>query len=127
MKIASWIARLIVVAIFAMGAVPKFTGGAGALAEALPAGDVMVYVIGLMEVLAIVLLLAPKTALVGSALAALIMLGAIGSHLVGPVGMEGDFATMFIMALIAFAAAVASLGIQLKRKEPRTTAAPTAS
>jgi len=127
MKIASWIVRLIVVAIFAIGAAPKFTGGAGALAEALPAGNVMIYVIGLLELLAIVLLLVPKTALVGSALAGVIMLGAIGSHLVGPVGMEGEFATMFIMALIAFAAAIASLGIELRRSGLQTQAEPTAA
>jgi uncharacterized membrane protein YphA (DoxX/SURF4 family) len=116
MTIASWIVRLIVVAIFAMGAIPKFTGGAGELAELLPGGAAAVYAIGAIEVLAIILLLIPKTALVGSALAVVVMLGAIGSHIVGPVGTEGDFASMFIMALIAFAAAVASLVIQLKGK-----------
>lgn len=116
MAIASWITRLIVVAIFSMGAIPKFIGGAVELAERLPGGNMTVYAIGSVELLAIMLLLIPKTALVGSALATVVMLGAIGSHLVGPVGMEGDFASMFIMALIAFAAAVASLVIQWKGK-----------
>jgi len=112
MTIASWITRLVVVAIFAMGAIPKFTGGAAELADLLPGGPIAIYAIGAIEALAIVLILVPRTSLIGSALAALVMLGAIGSHVVGPVGMEGDFATMFIMALIALAAAVASLVIQ---------------
>jgi uncharacterized membrane protein YphA (DoxX/SURF4 family) len=116
MTIASWITRLIVAAIFVMGVIPKFTGGAAELAERLPGGSMVVYAIGAIEALAVVLLLVPGTALAGSALAAVVMLGAIGSHVVGPVGMEGDFAGMFIMALIAFVAATASTIILVRTR-----------
>jgi len=62
-----------------------------------------------------VLMFVPKTTLIGSGLAAVIMLGAIGSHLVGPVGMEGDMASMFGMAIVAFLASVAASGLAWKR------------
>ena len=113
--IAHWATRLVASGILAMGALPKFTGGAAALAERLPGGNAATIGIGLAEIAAIALMLVPKTAMVGSALASLIMLGAIGSHIVGPVGMEGDFATMFVMAIVAFIAAAAATGIAWKR------------
>ncbi|MFU8830089.1 MAG: hypothetical protein ACNA8P_11750, partial [Phycisphaerales bacterium] len=107
--------RLIVVGIFAMGAIPKFTGGAGELAEKLPGGTAATIAIGLAEVAAIVLILIPKTTLLGSALAAVIMLGAVFSHIVGPVGMEGDLGAMLPMAVIALLAAIASGVLGMKR------------
>lgn len=113
--IAHWVARLVVVGIFAMGVIPKFTGNAGALAEKLPGGNGAVLLIGLAELVAIVLILLPKTTLLGAALASAIMLGAIGSHVVGPVGMEGDLGAMLPMAVVAFLAAGASGVLAWKR------------
>lgn len=106
--IGSWIARVIVAVIFTIGAIPKLIGLAGALADVLPGGYPMVIVIAVAEVAAVVLILTPAAAFYGALLASLVMLGAIGSHLVGPVGMEGDAGSMFPMAVIAFLAAVAS-------------------
>lgn len=122
--IAHWATRVVAAGILAMGAVPKFTGGAAALAEKLPGGNASVLAIGVAEVVAVILMFMPRTTLAGSALAAFIMLGAIASHIVGPVGMEGDFASMFIMAIIAFVAASAATALAwLRKKNPR---APTA-
>ena len=106
--IATWVAQVIVVAIFAMGAIPKFTGGAALLVEKL-GSELVVYGIGAAELLAIVLILVPKTAVYGAIFASLIMLGAIGSHVVGPVGMEGDAGGMFPMAIVAFLAAATTV------------------
>lgn len=114
--VAVWISRLVVVGILAMGAVPKFTGGAGALAEKLPGGMAAVTAIGAMELLAIALMLIPRTTLYGAGLAGVLMTGAVGSHLVGPVGMEGDFASMFVMALVAMLAAVGNIVLLLRAK-----------
>ncbi len=114
MTIVTWIAQIVVVAIFAMGAIPKFTGGADALAAKVPGGQSAVYAIGALEFIAIILLLIPKTAVYGASLAALIMIGAIGSHF-GPVGMEGDFMTMFMMASVAFLASVTVLALRRKQ------------
>jgi len=113
--IAHWITRLIVVGIFAMGAIPKFTGNAAELAEKLPGGTAAAIAIGIAEIVAIVLILVPKTTLAGSVLAALIMLGAVFSHIVGPVGMEGDLGAMLPMAIIALLAAIGSAVIAKKR------------
>ena len=113
--IVHWISRVIVAGILLMGAVPKFTGGAEALVEKLPGGMAAVLVIGVAELAAVALMFIPKTSLVGSGLAAMLMLGAILSHIAGPVGMEGDFATMFIMAIIAFLAAAGATAVGVKR------------
>jgi len=113
--IAHWILRIVVAAILLMGAVPKFTGGAEALVEKLPGGMAAVLVIGVAELAAVMLMFIPKTSLVGSGLAAVLMLGAIFSHVAGPVGMEGDFATMFIMAIVAFVAAAGATAVGVKR------------
>lgn len=115
--IAHWVTRIIAAGILAMGAIPKFTGGAAELAEKLPGGNAAAIGIGAAEIIAIVVMLVPKTSMYGSALAAVIMLGAIGSHIVGPVGMEGDFATMFGMAIVAFLAATAATVIAIKRSK----------
>ncbi len=101
LTIVHWAARLIAAGILVMGVIPKFTGNAGALADKLPGGSTSVLFIGLAESAAIVLLLVPGTALIGAALACVIMLGAVVSHIAGPVGMEGDFQAMFFMALVA--------------------------
>ena len=128
--IVHWITRLIVAGIFAMGAIPKFTGGAAALAEKLPGGNAAAIAIGVAEVLAIVMILLPKTTLLGSLFATAIMLGAVFSHVVGPVGMEGDLGAMLPMAIIALLAAIGSAVIAKKRGLallPTASASPSAS
>lgn len=123
---AHWITRLIAVGILAMGAVPKFTGGAGMLAERLPGGTTATLAIGIAEAAAVILMLVPRTALAGSGLAALIMLGAIGSHVVGPVGMEGELGSMLPLAIVAFVAAAAATVIGWRRASS-SAAAPAAA
>lgn len=98
-----------------MAAVPKFTGGAAELASKLPGGTLAAVGIGLAEVAAIVLILMPKTTLIGSALAGVLMLGAVFSHVVGPVGMEGELGDMLPMAVIALVASIASGVLGSKR------------
>lgn len=106
--IARWAAKLIVVAVFtAVGWLPKLTGQAGALAERLPGGSAAVTAIALMELATIVLILIPRTAVIGAGLAVGMMLGAIASHF-GPVGFDGDFLIGFIAAIIALLAATAT-------------------
>ena len=115
--IASWIARLVVAGVFVMGVIPKFTGQAGALADKLPMGWNSVYAIGAVETIAVILILIPKTAVYGAILAGLVMLGAIASHFT-VVGFEEPFATMFGMAIVAFAAAVTTI-VLLRDRLPR--------
>lgn len=113
--IIRWAMRIIAAGILTMGAVPKFTGGAAALADKLPGGMTAVILIGIAEVIAVVLLLVPKASLFGAGLASVLMLGAVASHLVGPVGMEGDLGAMLPMAIVALVASVASLVMSLKQ------------
>ncbi len=74
--IAHWAARLVTVGILAMGSLPKFTGGSAALADKLPGGATSVLLIGVVEVIAIVLILVPRTTMIGSAIVALSALAA---------------------------------------------------
>ena len=74
--IAHWVLRVVASGILAMGAVPKFTGGAAALAEKLPGGNGMVLAIGLAEVAALRLTLVPPPTALGSGPAAGIPVGA---------------------------------------------------
>lgn len=113
--IIHWTLRIIAAAILTMGAVPKFTGGAAALADKLPGGMTAVTLIGVAEVIAVVLLLFPKSSLYGAVLASALMLGAVGSHLFGPVGMDGDLGAMLPMAIVALAASAGALVMSLKQ------------
>lgn len=115
LSIASWSARIVTAGILTMGAIPKFTGGAAALAAALPGGSATVLGIGAAETVAVVLLLIPRLARFGAALAAVLMLGAVASHLFGPVGMDGELGGMFPLAVLALLSAGTSLAVELKR------------
>lgn len=123
--IGHWAARLVTAGILTMGIMPKFTGGAAPLAEKLPGGLPTAMAIGVVELIAVVLMFVPKTTIIGSALALVIMTGAVISHIVGPVGMEGDLGAMVYMAAGAFVAAAISTGLALARGA-RPGVAPTA-
>jgi uncharacterized membrane protein YphA (DoxX/SURF4 family) len=110
-----WGTRIVAGGILLMGAIPKFTGAAAELAEKLPGGTITTTAIGIAELIAVVLMFVPKTSLIGSALAAMIMLGAVASHVIGPVGFEGDFAMMFGLALIALLSSLAATAVGYKR------------
>ncbi len=113
---ARWLSKLVAVgSLTVVGFVPKLTGMAGPLAEALPGGWPVVIAIGVVELITVALILIPKTAFFGSALAVLTMLGAIASHLIGPVGIEGDFLGVFIAAIITLAAAVVAAALEYRK------------
>ncbi|MEM6793452.1 MAG: DoxX family protein [Acidobacteriota bacterium] len=59
---------------------------------------------GIAELIASILLLVPSTAALGALLAAGVMVGAIGSHLFTPLGIEvlGDGGLLFGMAVTVF-------------------------
>ncbi len=112
-----WTAKLATIGIFTVvGWLPKVTGNAGPLAERVPGGQNAVYAIAAIEFVVILLILNPKTSLIGSALAVLTMIGAIASHL-GPVGFDGDFLGVFIMALVALATSSAATVLEWKKKQ----------
>lgn len=68
---------------------------------------------GVVELITAVLLLIPRTAILGAGLALATMLGALGAHL-GPLGIEvkDDGGTLFILGLIVFAASAGILAIR---------------
>ncbi|MEL7473867.1 MAG: hypothetical protein AAGK04_11170 [Planctomycetota bacterium] len=117
-KIVRWFTKIAIIGIFTVvGWLPKFTGNAGPLVEKLDGfgGQTAVYGIAAAEAIAIVLLLIPKTAFFGAVLAIVLMIGAIGSHVAGPVGIEGDFLGVFVAAIIAFVAAGVNAFLEWKR------------
>lgn len=108
----SWFPQLILVGIFGWAVVTKFTGHAGPLASKLPGGEAAVWIIGTVELIALVLLLIPATAVQGAVIAGTVMLFAITAHLSGVVGFDGPFAFMFALALLGFACAAAVVALR---------------
>ncbi len=125
----SWVLQIIAVVIFAMAAIPKLTGdeSSRALFEVLGAEPAGRLGVGAMEVVAIVLLLIPRTVVFGSMLSVLLMIGAIGAHAtklgfsIDPVALghpealkaaEGPM--MFAMAL---AVLFANIGVLVIRRD----------
>lgn len=89
LKIVSWVLRVALAAGFIiMGAMPKFTGDPMSveLFQKLGADPAGRYAVGFFELLAAILLLIPKTGVYGGIVGVGLMLGALGSHIVGPLG-----------------------------------------
>jgi|GEM_PF-716604 len=94
LNITSWIMQGLAAIVFlAMGALPKLTGDPYAVQifEKVGMGDAGMYATGVAELLAAVMLLIPKTNWIGAGLGALVMLGAIGSHLFTNLGIVPEF------------------------------------
>ena len=116
LTLTRWAAKLVAVFFLTVtGFVPKFTGMAGPLADKLPGGWPVVIAIGVMELITVIAILVPRTAFFGSVLGVFTMLGAITSHVVGPVGIEGDFLGVFIAALITLAASITAALLELNK------------
>lgn len=101
LTIVSWVCRIAVAGMFIMASIPKLTAQADpkAMFDAL-GGTPMMYLTGVMELAAAVLILIPKTKVYGAVLAMGVMGGAIVSHLAV---LEDD--TMLPMAIVLFIAA----------------------
>ena len=122
-KATRWFAKIVAVGIFTVvGWLPKLVMPADSapLVEKLEGfgGRLAVTGIGVVELVTVALILVPKTALLGAGLAVVTMLGAIGSHL-GPVGIEGDFLGVFVMALVGLAASVVTGAMELRARRAR--------
>ena len=72
--------------------------------------------LGVVELVAVALLLVPRTAVLGGALTVGLMVGAVGSHL-GPLGIEveGDGGQLFLLALVTLVAG--GVVVWLRRQE----------
>lgn len=115
--IGAWIAQLVAAGILAMGALPKFFAyeqGPVNLAEALGVGRGVVTLIGVIEVVALALLLIPRLHVYGGLLAGATMAGALVSH-VTHLGFTGEPGGLWIMAAIALVASL--VVVVLRRRE----------
>ena len=117
--IAIWAGRLVVAGILGMGAFMKFFNytdeGSKALADALGVGRGAVTGIGVVETLAVILILLPWRPAVGALLAVGTMLGALLSHAT-ILGFSGNpAAESWPLAIVVLAAA--SLVVVLRRRE----------
>ncbi|BET65738.1 DoxX family protein [Opitutales bacterium ASA1] len=105
-KIASWIARVVVAVILLQTLFFKFTAAPESvhIFETLGAEPWGRLASGVAELVAAVFLLLPATVAFGAALALGVMLGAIGSHLfVLGIVVQDDGGTLFAMALLVAA------------------------
>jgi len=117
----SWLTRLVAAGILAMAGFMKLSGDPGSvylMETLLGAPSVARLGLGGVELLSAVLILVPRTTLIGSGVAVVLMLGAIGSHLTklgvsievpadAPEGVADAIAgrTMFAMAAVVLLAA----------------------
>ncbi|MEZ4586352.1 MAG: hypothetical protein R2909_08140 [Gemmatimonadales bacterium] len=116
--VTSWICQIVAAAILGQTLYFKFTGAPESVyifstLNAEPWGRIGS---GVLEAIAVVLLLYPKTPAVGAVLALGLMAGAIGAHLTKlGIDVQGDGGTLFALALaVAIASAVVAL---LRRRE----------
>jgi uncharacterized membrane protein YphA (DoxX/SURF4 family) len=101
----AWILRLIVAIIFLQALYFKFTGAPESIyifstLGVEPYGRIGT---GITELIAVILILIPRTTLLGALIGFGVMIGAILSHLfVLGIEVQGDGGTLFILALITF-------------------------
>ena len=94
LNITGWIMQGIAAIVFVgMGALPKLTGQymPEQIFEKVGMGEAGMYATGVAELLAGVMILLPRTNWIGAGLGALVMLGAIGSHVFTGLGMSPSF------------------------------------
>ena len=106
--IFSWIGQIVVASILGQVLFFKFTGAeeSRALFEVLGAEPWGRIGSGVAELIAVLLILRPKTAALGALATMVLMAGAIGSHLtVLGVDVNGDGGALFGMAIVSFLAA----------------------
>lgn len=128
LNIVGWVARLAVAFILGQTLFFKFTGAPEtvALFEVVGGGAGLLYATAILELAAVVLILVPKTVLIGAGLGVLAMVGAIGAH-VTKLGISIDpealgrsdleplaGPSLFVMAVIALAASVVVAFLQLR-------------
>ncbi len=119
MTIALWIGQLAVAAILGMGAFVKFFNytpeGSMTLADAMGVGRGVVTLIGLVEAVALVLILIPRAHAIGALLALFTMLGALLAHAT-KIGWSGNAAAeAWPLALVVLVGA--SFVLMVRRKE----------
>ena len=104
--VASWVAQLVAAAILGMAGFAKLSGAEDSvtLFSFLGVEPWGRYLVGALEGLATLLLLVPKTALAGAGLGALVMLGALATHILKIGVMYGGNPDLFLMAWTGLAA-----------------------
>lgn len=111
----SWILQVVAAAILGQTLFFKFTGAPEAVwifttLGVEPYGRIFT---GVMELVAVVALLVPRTAALGAALSLGLMVGAIGSHLaILGIEVQGDGGLLFVLALVTTAASAVVLWLR---------------
>ncbi|MEM8963318.1 MAG: DoxX family protein [Acidobacteriota bacterium] len=112
--VVSWVLQLVVAVILGQTLFFKFTAAPESvelftILGLEPHGRIL---IGVAELVAVVLLVVPRTVPVGAALSAGLMVGALGAH-VTKLGFEGDMGSLAALGAVALAA---SLGLLLMHR-----------
>lgn len=119
-RIISWILQILIAAIFVMALIPKLTGdeGSKALFDVLGVEPMGRYAAGIAELIAVILILNPKTSVIGAVASLGVISGAILSHItklgisIDPIALARPELTaaegpaMFIMAMMIFIASI---------------------
>lgn len=115
MRITSWVLQIIAAAILAQTLYFKFSGAEEPrfIFSTLGVEPWGRWLAGISELVAVVLLLTPRTVVFGAGLSVGIMVGAIGAHL-GPLGIsvKGDGGLLFGLAVAVLVASIVVLVIR---------------
>ena len=136
LDITAWVMQGIVAIVFlAMGALPKLAGQymPEQVFEQVGMGSAGMYATGIAELLAGILILIPRTNWIGAGLGAVVMVGAVGSHLFTDLGIRPEFfnpdtgetesgAMLFPMALLLLGLCLAVFS--LRKLHPGGAVAP---
>ncbi|RHX89029.1 DoxX family protein [Leptospira stimsonii] len=109
-KILDWTLRIVAVVILIPAFYFKLSGAERSIAtfSALDAEPFGRYAVGFAELATVLLLLIPRTSWLGAMLGALIMIGAIGSH-ISVLGFQGGAGVSFVLALVVLACCLAEI------------------
>jgi hypothetical protein len=113
----SWLAQVVAAAILGLAAFSKLTSAPDAVALFTPLGVEPWgrFLLGAIELLTAVLLLWPKSAVVGGVLGVVLMLGAIATHLFRIGITYGGDPSLFLMATVVLLASVATVTLRRGR------------
>ncbi|MBM9502355.1 DoxX family protein [Leptospira sp. 201903071] len=109
-KILDWTVRIIAVAILIPAFYFKLSGADRSIAtfSALDAEPFGRYVVGFAELAVVLLLLVPQTSWLGAMIGAVIMIGAIGSH-ISVLGFQDGAGVSFVLALVVLVCSIVEI------------------
>lgn len=118
--LSNWIIRIIIAGILAQTLFFKFTGAEESIwiftqLSVEPWGRILT---GVIEIIAVALILFPKTVLIGASISAGLMIGAIVSHLIIlGIEIQGDGGLLFFLAILTLFLSILTIFLKVNNDD----------